>query len=77
MFLLFGVTSRTSTVSEGTFACPVEGASRPYRHQRVRKWFTLFFVPVLPLGRGHERVQCLSCGAMSAANGAAAALDIG
>lgn len=63
MFFLFGLKNRRSTVDTGRFHCPNEGATRPYRHDRFRRWFTLFFIPVLPLNRQGERVQCQGCGA--------------
>lgn len=63
MFLLFGLTTRRSMIGQGDFACPNEGGLRPYLHERSRRWFTLFFLPVLPLGQGQEWVRCASCGA--------------
>jgi hypothetical protein len=35
---------------------------RPYTHKAVRNWFTLYFVPVIPMGRRGEYVECSSCG---------------
>ena len=63
MFFLFGLKTRRSTVDSGQFHCPNEGATRPFRHDRFRRWFTLFFIPVLPLTKQGERVQCQGCGA--------------
>ena len=63
MFFILGLRSRTSTVDRGQFRCPNEGADRPYRHERARRWFTVFFLPLVPLGSQGERVQCQSCGA--------------
>jgi hypothetical protein len=62
MFFILGITSRTSTVDTGVFRCPNEGADRRYRHERARRWFTLVFIPLVPLGTQGERVQCDSCG---------------
>ncbi len=63
MFFLFGLTSRRSTVDTGEFHCPNEGATRSYRHTRALRWFTLFFIPVLPLNTQGESVRCQGCGA--------------
>lgn len=63
MFVLFGLTSRRKTVESGQFHCPNEGASRPFRHEQARRWFTLFFIPLIPLGTQGEWVSCRSCGA--------------
>ncbi len=58
-----GMRSRTTTVGTGRFACPREGVDRGYRHQKARRWFTLFFIPVIPLGTQGEWVACDSCAA--------------
>jgi hypothetical protein len=63
MFLLFGLTTRHKTVDQGEFDCPNEGVARLYYHESSRRWFTLFFIPVVPLGRGEEWVRCSGCGA--------------
>jgi hypothetical protein len=63
MFFIAGLKSRTKTVAEGRFRCPNEGADRPYRHLHARRWFTLFFIPLLPLGTQGEWVRCGGCGA--------------
>lgn len=49
------------TLGEGTFHCPTCGGDRPYRHKAGRRWFTLFFLPVIPLGRVGEMVRCGTC----------------
>lgn len=61
MFLLFGLTTRYTTLEQGQFDCPNEGGVRPYRRERSRRWFTLFFIPLVPLGRGDQWVRCGSC----------------
>lgn len=62
MFFIMGLTTRTSTTGSGEFFCPNEGGTRPYRHLRARRWVTLFFLPLIPLGQQGEWVQCQSCG---------------
>ena len=62
MFFIVGLKSRTSTVDTGMFRCPNEGGDRPYRHLRARRWITVFFLPLVPLGTQGERVVCGSCG---------------
>lgn len=63
MFFILGLRTRTSTVDDGIFRCPNEGGDREYRHRRARRWFTVFFVPLIPLGTKGEWVRCTSCGA--------------
>lgn len=63
MFFILGTKSRTKTLESGRFHCPNEGGDRPFRHQQTRRWFTVFFVPLIPLGKQGEWVRCQSCGA--------------
>ncbi len=62
MLLLFGMTTRTKTLSSGPFYCRNEGGERNYLLLEARRWFTLFFIPVIPLKVLGELVQCSSCG---------------
>lgn len=63
VLIIFGFRTRPSTVSEGTFYCPRCGADRHYVLQRFRKWFTLFFLPIFPIGASRgEQVKCQTCG---------------
>lgn len=62
MLFVFGFKIRRATVEEGTFHCPTEGADRRYERIRARRWFALFFIPVIPLDRQGEHVRCRSCG---------------
>jgi tetratricopeptide (TPR) repeat protein len=41
--------------------CPRCGAEGSLRGIRVRSWFTIFFVPLFPLGRGQRFTQCNKC----------------
>ena len=61
MFLLFGIRPILRTIARGTFHCPREGVDCAYRRCSVRTWFTLFFVPLIPLKKHGELVQCESC----------------
>lgn len=61
MLLIFGLSVFFRTVSEGTFHCPQCGGDRGYRRRAGRRWFTLFFLPVIPLNRLGEAVECRTC----------------
>ena len=63
MFWILGLKTRQSTVGRGRYHCPNEGATRPYRQVRARRWFTVFFLPLVPLDRQGEWVRCEGCGA--------------
>ena len=61
MLLVFGLTAVFRTVSEGTFHCPQCGGDRAYRRRAGRRWFSVFFVPMVPLGRLGHAVECRKC----------------
>jgi hypothetical protein len=44
------------------FHCQRCGGDREYRHRSGRRWFTLFFIPVIPLNHVGDHVQCTICG---------------
>jgi len=59
--IIFGTRGLTSTVSSGVFHCPRCGPQRPYSHQRVKRWFTLYFIPCIPMGVAGEYLECNQC----------------
>lgn len=62
MFLsIFGTRGIASTSDEGEFHCPVCHGSCGYEHKKVRKFFTLYFFPVIPMGAAGEYVECQDC----------------
>ena len=61
MLLIFGLRVFYRAVGQGVFHCQRCGGDREYRHRAGRRWFTLFFIPVIPLGQVGEHVQCTVC----------------
>jgi len=59
--IVFGWRARNKVLGTGVFHCPREGGDRPYEHKQARRWFTLFFVPVIPLKELGDFVECTSC----------------
>ncbi|MEH1126932.1 zinc-ribbon domain-containing protein [Micromonospora sp. CPCC 206061] len=55
VFYIFGL------IGSGQFACPNCGGDREYQHRTARRFFTLFFLPVIPLDKVGEVVQCQTC----------------
>jgi hypothetical protein len=55
VFYFFGL------IGTGQFHCPNCGGDREYEHRTARRFFTLFFVPVIPLDKVGEVVQCRTC----------------
>ena len=61
MLTIFGLRVLFRTIVQGTFYCRRCGGDREYRHRVGRRWFTLLFLPVIPLTRVGEHVQCGTC----------------
>lgn len=61
--ILFGTKQVESELGTGHFVCPNCRMSRPFRHTAMKRWFTLFFIPLIPLGETGRFVQCGGCGA--------------
>ena len=59
--IIFGTRTRVSTTDTGTFACLRCGAGQRYERKRARRWFTLYFIPVFPVGDLGEFVECGLC----------------
>jgi len=59
--IIFGTRGVTSTLASGSFHCPACGP-QAFTRKGVRKWFTLYFIPVIPLDSVGEYVECGACG---------------
>ena len=46
--IIFGTKGVTSTLSTGSFNCPGCSSQTHYDHKRVRKYFTLYWLPIFP-----------------------------
>ena len=63
MLIIAGTKVEENEVGSGTFNCPNEGSKQSYRHVRLEKKATAFFVPVATMSDLGEYVECQSCGA--------------
>lgn len=59
--IIFGSRGVTYSAGSGEFFCPGCQESRDYVHRRVRRFFTLYFVPLVPLDVLGEYVECQHC----------------
>jgi hypothetical protein len=50
MIILFGTRTSPTVMGQLAFACTRCGQHVPHQFVRTRQWFTLFFIPVIPLG---------------------------
>jgi uncharacterized tellurite resistance protein B-like protein len=63
MLIIWGFRARMKRLDSGHFHCPNEGGDRDYHRVEARRWFTLFWIPLIPLKVLGEYVECASCGA--------------
>lgn len=60
--IVYGSYGITSTRGKpGSFHCPACAAAQMYRHRRVRRFFHIFFIPLIPLNIAGEYVECGRC----------------
>jgi hypothetical protein len=59
--IIWGLRVVYRTLGKGVFFCRRCGGDRTYRHRAGRRFITLFFIPLIPLTRTGQHVQCLSC----------------
>ncbi len=61
MLLIFGFRIVFRTTGTITFFCPRCGGDRQGLQRSARRWFTLFWIPVIPLKQVGEVVECSTC----------------
>jgi zinc-ribbon family len=59
--IIWGSRGITSSLAKGFFHCPRCDQQRSYDHKKVRRFFTLFFIPLIPLESLGEYVECQFC----------------
>jgi hypothetical protein len=59
--IIFGRRTMTKTNHSGSFRCPGCGPDQTYVHKEVKRWFTLYFIPIIPLGTVGAYIQCTRC----------------
>ena len=61
MLIIWGLSVIYRTLGRGVFFCRRCGGDRDYRHRTGRRFVTVFFIPLIPLMKTGEHVQCLTC----------------
>jgi len=59
--VIWGLRVIYGTLGRGVFFCRRCGGDREYRHRAGRRYVTIFFIPVIPLMKTGDHVQCLTC----------------
>ncbi len=60
--IIFGSRTMTSSRGGGVFHCPRCSMQRNYDHKQLNRWFTLYFIPCIPMGSAGDYIECISCG---------------
>jgi hypothetical protein len=61
VIIIWGLRVVWSTIATGVFHCRKCGGDRNYRLRSGRRFFTLFFIPIIPLNKVGEHVRCETC----------------
>lgn len=61
LLIIFGIRGITSSPETGQFYCPGCDADQTYYLRVVRNWFTLYFIPLIPMGKAGDYVECDLC----------------
>jgi hypothetical protein len=61
MLIIWGWRVIYHTIAQGMFYCRKCGGDRSYRHRAGRRFITVFFIPLIPLTKTGEHVQCDTC----------------
>jgi hypothetical protein len=61
LLIIWGIRVFFKTTGQGVFHCQRCGGDREYRRRSGRRFFTLFYIPVIPLNKVGEHVQCRTC----------------
>lgn len=59
--IIWGSRGREIELSSGQFHCPKCDTTRQYKHKRVAKYFTLYFIPLFQTENLGEIVECQFC----------------
>ena len=59
--IIFGTKNRFTTTGKGQFYCPKCRATRNYERKVAKRYFTLYFVPLIPMGTLGEMIECQTC----------------
>jgi tellurite resistance protein len=59
--IIFGTRGVTYGSEGGQFFCPDCEGKESYLHRKVRRFFTLYFIPLIPLDMLGEYIECQRC----------------
>lgn len=60
-WIIFGVRTVERELSGGDFHCLECACTQTYARREVRRYFHIFLIPVFPLGKLDEHLECCAC----------------
>lgn len=61
IMIIWGTTHLKSVVDSGVFNCPQCQSEVPYTRKKATEYFTLYFIPLFPLGARGRFIECNIC----------------
>jgi hypothetical protein len=59
--IIWGSRGVSKTLVTGSFYCPACTDTRDFEHKKATRFFTLYFIPLIPMGDLGEYVECGTC----------------
>ena len=59
--IIYGTKGKNVHIEDGEFFCPRCNTEQEYRHFAVKNYFTLYFIPIFPIGSGSNYTECCGC----------------
>lgn len=59
--IIFGTKAKTKTVGKGKFNCPHCQREREYERRKAKRYFSIYFIPLIPMDDIGEFIECQTC----------------
>lgn len=59
--IIFGTSNKMKTTGSGQFFCPNCRTIRAYERKQAKRYFSIYFIPLIPMGDAGEFVECQTC----------------
>jgi hypothetical protein len=59
--IIWGSKGKSKTIDTGTFYCPNCKSHQLFKHERVSRYFTLYFIPLFETKKLGEYIECQTC----------------
>ena len=59
--IIFGTKAKTKAIGKGKFNCPHCQREREYERKKAKRYFSLYFIPLIPMDDIGEFIECQTC----------------